>query len=105
MTRASFFAPLLLLSLVMLGCGGPNLREPHEAQLLDNKVLQQRVEAALHRAGSDFQNVHVKTDSGTVTLTGTTPTADARAKAEQISSNVFGVKETDNQITLRTDAQ
>ena len=101
MTRAAALTATALLSRIMLGCGEPNPREPHNAPLLDNKVLQQRVEAALHSAGPDFQNVHVKTDSGTVILTGPVPSADARAKAEEISRSVYGAKKLDNQLSLK----
>jgi osmotically-inducible protein OsmY len=91
---------LSILPLIVVGCGGPNMRQVHEAPLLDNKVLQQRVEAALGRAGSDFKNVHVTVDGGDVTLGGNVPSADARARAEEISRGVYGVKKTDNEIEL-----
>lgn len=99
MIRLAAVIGLVLSLLIVPGCG-TNMRKVHEAPLIDNKVLQQRVEAALHRAGPNFANVHVQTDSGTVLLTGTVPSADARAQADHVSRGVYGVKETNNELTL-----
>src|SRR6185437_10484221 len=92
-------AGILLAQLVVSGCG-ENPDRTHNADLLDNKVLQRRVEAALRRGGADFQFIHVQADSGTVALTGKVKTAEARSRAEQISHGVYGVKEVSNEVVI-----
>jgi osmotically-inducible protein OsmY len=102
MIRARPCIGVALPLLIAFGCGGANLRKSHEGALLDNKVLQQRVEAALRREGKDFQKVHVAADGGTVTLSGSVASTQARGRAEAISRGVYGVEKTENEINLQT---
>ena len=89
-----------VLGLAGLGCGGANMNQVHEPHLLDDKVLQQRVQAALSSAGPGFQNVLVHADRGSVVLGGTVGSARAREQAEDISRGVYGVKQVQDKIEV-----
>ncbi|HWB52792.1 MAG TPA: BON domain-containing protein [Tepidisphaeraceae bacterium] len=101
MSHRGAIVAIALLPLILLGCNHTSLHKVHEAPLLNNKVLQQRVEAALRRAGSDFASVHVNANGGAVLLSGTVRSASVRAQAEKISRGVYGVDKIDNQLTLK----
>ncbi|HET6250344.1 MAG TPA: BON domain-containing protein [Tepidisphaeraceae bacterium] len=103
MNRAAC-AAALYFALTALGCGGgADLNKTHDPDLLDDKVLQQRVEAALHRAGDEFQNVHVHADAdhGKVYLSGSVHSGHERERAESISQSVYGVKEIEDAVHVK----
>ncbi|NGZ08546.1 MAG: BON domain-containing protein [Nitrospira sp. LK70] len=53
----------------------------------------------------DFARVDVATERGTVILSGTVPTSDQKARAEQLARQVRGVKQVTNQLQVRTRQQ
>jgi osmotically-inducible protein OsmY len=103
-SRPSSITLLLLLTILLPACG-KNPHRTHEGELLDDKVLEQRVEAALHRQGRDFQNIHAQAIDGKVTLTGEVPSLDARSYAEQITQSVYGVKTVNDETQISSKAQ
>lgn len=94
---------VIALPLLALGCVQANLHTVHDASLLNNDVLQRRVEAALRRAGPMFKDIQVKANDGTVLLIGKVGSPNARARAEKICRGVYGVQKTINKLTLQRD--
>jgi hyperosmotically inducible periplasmic protein len=75
-------------------------------QYIDDKVVQQRVKAALGDSEVyKFPDVKVETYQGTVQLTGFVDSTEQKQKAEQITRNIRGVASVKNDIMLKTDAQ
>lgn len=96
-------AMLLLAALCSAGCGSSPWHT-HEGQLLDDDVLQQRVQAALHRGGKQLNSVHAQVTDGSVLLTGRVASDDLRARSEAISRGVHGIKKVDDQIQTILEA-
>jgi osmotically-inducible protein OsmY len=90
----------LLISLLVQGCDQPNRNKVHEGQLLNDRVLQQRVESALHRKGREFDHVHVHVTDGTVMLEGTAASPDIRSRAENVAQGIYGVDSLDDEIQV-----
>lgn len=74
----------LSLALGLSGCA-VNRSRTYRGGLLDDKVTTQRVQAALKRAGPDFNNIEVQTTKGTVILSGTVNSAETKSHAEAIA--------------------
>lgn len=89
-----------LAALVLTACGSDPSRT-HRGDLLDDKVTTQRVQSELTRAGRDFQNVHVSTTNGVVTLSGSVNSPQARLRAEQLVHNVHRVTDIDDELQVR----
>ncbi|MGN6367295.1 MAG: BON domain-containing protein [Phycisphaerae bacterium] len=92
-------APVLCVVMSLCGClhSAP---QSHEPNLLDNDVLQQRVQSALQRGGSDFRDVRARAQNGTISLTGNVGSGATRARAEKIARAVYGVKNVESQIQV-----
>lgn len=60
----------------------------HEGPLIDNKVIAQRVQAALQQEGAEFQHVTVDATKEEVVMTGTVPSEKARERAAEIARGV-----------------
>ena len=84
-------------------------RDSHKrtaGRYLDDKVLVQKVKGALDDSEVyKFPDVKVNTYEGTVQLTGFVDTEEQKRKAEEITRNVRGVYNVQNQITLKGDAE
>jgi len=76
-----------LLAALLSACGVDRART-HHGQLLDDKVTNQRVYAALTNAGTDFKDVQVQTTNGVVVLNGTVESPEIRGQAERIVRSV-----------------
>lgn len=99
--RWGMIAVLLLAGLSVPGCEeGPHLNKTHEGELLDNHVLQQRVDGALRRGGADYQNVQAHATNGTIVLTGSVSSPAARSRAEGIARGVYGVKDVRDEVRV-----
>ncbi|HVX85807.1 MAG TPA: BON domain-containing protein [Phycisphaerae bacterium] len=90
---------ILLAALALGGCAAPT-HKTLDPGLLDNDVLQQRVNAALQRGGADFSGVHAQASEGTVDLTGVVAFPAARAWAENTARKVYGVKAVKNDVQV-----
>ena len=97
---------ILLLSLTMgccllglIGCAS-NPNHTHRADLLDDKVTAQRVEAAFKDAGADFKNVTVKVNGGEVTLQGTVASPEIRSRAEELVQGTDRVTNVKNELQI-----
>ncbi|MDF0667861.1 MAG: BON domain-containing protein [Nitrospira sp.] len=53
----------------------------------------------------DFARVDVETERGTVILSGTVPTSEQKARAEQLARQVRGVKQVTNKLQVQTRQQ
>lgn len=84
MKQFTFLIFVCLLALQFAGCNSANPNRTYRGNLIDDKVTSQRVQAALNRAGPDFNQIQVSTDKGVVTLTGSVKNEQERARAEQI---------------------
>jgi hypothetical protein len=49
-------------------------------------------------------DVEVSTTAGTVTLTGTVPSAEAKRRAETIARDTAGVKQVQSELSIRPDS-
>jgi hypothetical protein len=93
-----------LLALAVGGCAAP-VRQTHDPHLLDNHVLQQRVEAALRRAGADFKEVRAQAAGGTVELTGQVASEAARGRADEVARGVYGVNAVRDDLQVAGDGR
>ena len=57
----------------------------HDPDLLDDKVITQRVLSALNNSGAEFRAIKVETVKGVVFLSGTVPSPEIRQRAEEIA--------------------
>jgi hyperosmotically inducible periplasmic protein len=80
-----------LAVLAALGAGCKSDPDRTRATLLDDKVIAERVAAALRVGGPHLKSIKVQTDHGVVTLTGTVPSLQERARAESLAKNVDNV--------------
>jgi hyperosmotically inducible protein len=99
----------LLLCLGMLagsvatftGCAGDQ-NDRSTGQYIDDKSLAVRVHTALSdNPEYKFTDVNVNIFRGTVQLSGFVNTSDQKSKAEDIVKGVQGVKDVENQITVK----
>ena len=69
-----------------------------------DSVITQQVETQLaeDRSG-DLDGIVVATEGGTVTLTGTVPKAERKARAAELARQVKGVKRVKNDLEIRPD--
>jgi len=74
---------------------------PADAALEANKLLAGRVKQALEQDENALAaGIDVTADAGAVTLWGTTPSADERARVGRVALEVEGVKSLDNRIAI-----
>jgi osmotically-inducible protein OsmY len=97
MKRITIMFTGFCLCAALAGCGS-NPAKTQRPDLLDDKVTAGRVEAALHRAGPDFDHVAVQANGGRVTLSGRVRTVQDKTRAEEIARSVKRVRELQNEI-------
>jgi hyperosmotically inducible protein len=87
-----------LAALCLLGAGARAEEDPSDAAI-STKV---KAELAAHESVSGVRT-HVETNKGVVTLVGNARTTAEKELAERYASDVDGVREVDNQITVAGD--
>jgi len=101
----------VVTALGFVGCASDNdaTQNSHKrstGQYIDDKMLVQRVKAALGDSPVyKFPDVKVNTFNGTVQLTGFVESEEQKAKAEEIARNVRDVAGVQNQILLKGDTE
>lgn len=99
MNRILAFLACWLALVVGPGCQS-NPDRTHDAGLLDDKVIVDRVADALSRNGAPLRAVRVESNHGVVTLRGTVQTWQQRQKAESLASHVDNVTRVENEIEV-----
>jgi hyperosmotically inducible protein len=91
------------MSAGLLGSGcADNRYEPNPGVRLDDTLTSQQVkEAFLADRQYKFEDVKVTTFQGTVQLSGFAATGDEKARAEKIARDVPGVKNVENNISVK----
>ena len=85
----------------LTGCAGDRY-ERSTGEYIDDKGLTMRVKSALHDSPEyKFSDVDVVSFKGTVQLSGFVNSSDQKRKATQIAQNVQGVKDVENNITVK----
>lgn len=102
MPRCHTLRYLLLFLCLTAGCLLPVGTIPPDAP--KDSVITQHVETQLaeDRSG-DLDGIVVATEGGTVTLTGTVPKAERKARAAELARQVKGVKRVKNDLEIRPD--
>jgi hyperosmotically inducible protein len=73
-------------------------------QYMDDKTLQRQVHDALRdNAEYKFDNVNVDVYRGTVQLSGFVQTGDQKSQAKEITKNIQGVTDVENNITVQSN--
>jgi osmotically-inducible protein OsmY len=96
-------AGVMPLSLAVLGsgCAGDRYHES-TGEDIDDSATTGRVKKALHDDTQfKFDDVHVTTFKGVVQLSGFADSRDARNRAGEIAKMVEGVKDLENNITVK----
>jgi osmotically-inducible protein OsmY len=94
---------LLPLSLAVFsaGCAGDRYHES-TGEDIDDTAITARVKKALHEDSQyKFDDVKVSTFKGTTQLSGFADSRDAKNRAGEIAKNVEGVKNLENNITVK----
>jgi hyperosmotically inducible protein len=111
-TKAKIIIMALCLGLLvvatigaLVGCAG-NANDRSTGQYIDDKTLQHQVRDALNdNAEYKFDNVNVDVYRGTVQLSGFVQTSDQKSEAKDITKNVAGVSDVENNITVQSNNQ
>ena len=83
------------------GCAG-NQTDRSTGQYIDDKSLTMRVHHALaDNPDYKFNDVNVTVFRGTVQLSGFVNNSDQKARADDIAKNVQGVKDVENNISIK----
>jgi osmotically-inducible protein OsmY len=91
-------APLLTL---VTGCAGDRYHES-TGESIDDHTITMRVKDALSNDSQyKFEGVNVDTFKGTVQLSGFVDTSDQKDRAATLAKGVQGVKDVDNNITVK----
>lgn len=89
------------VSLLTSGCAGDRYHES-TGEGIDDTATTARVKKALHSdAQYKFNDVKVTTFKGTVQLSGFADSRDAKSRAAEIAKTVEGVKDLQNNITVK----
>ncbi len=97
------FTSLMPLSVGLLstGCAGDRYHES-TGESIDDTSTTARVKNALHADSQyKFDDVKVTTFKGTVQLSGFANSHDAKSRAAELAKNVDGVKDLQNNITVK----
>jgi hyperosmotically inducible periplasmic protein len=87
--------------IALSGCAG-NRYEQSTGEHIDDRATSNRVKKALNEDPQyKFSQVEVKTFKGTVQLSGFVNTKDQKARAGDIAKRVAGVKDIENNITVK----
>lgn len=90
------------MSVVLTGCLLPAHSTPPDSP--KDAVISTHVEARLAEEGQGgLTGIIVTTENGTVTLTGTVPKAERKARAAELARQVKGVKRVKNDLEIRAD--
>src|SRR5262245_20529897 len=85
----------------LTGCAGDRYQRS-TGEYIDDKSLNVRVKNALHDAPEyKYGDVEVASFKGNVQLSGFVNSSDQKRKATQIAQNVQGVKDVENNITVK----
>jgi len=85
----------------LLGCAG-NSYKRSTGEYIDDKAINSRVRSALSdNAEYKFKDVNVTTFRGTVQLSGFVVSSDQKRKAGEIADHVQGVKNVENNVTVK----
>ena len=91
----------LVAATALTGCAGSRY-DRSTGEYIDDKGTNMRVKSALSdNPEYKFDDVNVATFRGTVQLSGFVNTSDQKRKAGQIAQNVAGVKDVENNITVK----
>ena len=91
----------MFASMLATGCAD-NRYEPSPGVKLDDTLTSQQVrEAFLADRQYKFEDVKVTTFQGTVQLSGFAATGDEKARAQQIAKDLPGVKNVENNISVK----
>jgi hyperosmotically inducible protein len=98
----------LVLSLSVLpivgalsGCAGDRYHQS-TGEAIDDKGISMRVSSALSGDSQyKYEGVQVKTFKGTVQLSGFVDTQAQKSRAAELAKNVEGVRDLDNNITVK----
>jgi osmotically-inducible protein OsmY len=91
----------MAVALVTTGCAG-NRYERSTGEYIDDKSLTSRVKSALgDNEEYRFGDVNVTTFRGTVQLSGFVNTADQKRRAGEVAEDVQGVRNVENNITVK----
>ena len=101
MRRSSWVLGLLLTSCLSGGCLLPV--DTGQSDVPKDSVISANVEAQLAE-DPGLSGILVATEGGTVTLTGTVPRAERKARAAELARQVKGVKRVKNDLEIRADA-
>ncbi|MCA1795408.1 MAG: BON domain-containing protein [Desulfobacteraceae bacterium] len=104
MNKLRFFRQLvivLFLTALMAGCAGTRTRES-TGEYVDNSVITAKVKAAiLEDPMLKMFQINVETFKGEVQLSGFVDSAEAAARAVQITRNVKGVTSVKNSMVVK----
>jgi len=96
-----FIRALTLVTVLALAAAAPASAARTIGQIIDDATITAEIKAKLTADKlSNLTKIDVKSESGVVTLAGTVDSADRRARAAQIASNVSGVKTVLNNIEV-----
>lgn len=99
--RHTYSVFLLMLSFVCQGCLLSANSPPDSPK---DSLISTNVEARLSEDGQGgLIGIIVTTENGTVTLTGTVPKAERKARAAELARQVKGVKRVKNDLEIRAD--
>jgi len=84
----------------LTGCLGDRYHES-TGQYVDDSTLTAHVKSALGRDEYKFPDVKVTTFKGVVQLSGFVDNKDQKAHAYSVAKNVDGVRDVDNNITVK----
>jgi osmotically-inducible protein OsmY len=85
----------------LCGCAGSRY-ERSTGEYIDDKSLTSRVKGALaDHPQYKYEDVHVETFRGVVQLSGFVNSTDQKRQAKDIAAKVQGVKEVENNITVK----
>jgi len=91
----------LTVGLLASGCAGDRYHES-TGEGIDDTATTGRVKKALHADTQyKYEDVKVTTFKGTVQLSGFVDSRDAKGRAGDIAKSVEGVKELENNITVK----
>src|SRR5690242_6603698 len=94
------FALVTLLICIISGC--ETIREKTSGPEFENAKLTAIIKADLAKEDTaSVQAISVKVDNGVATLKGTVNSAEKKAKAEEITSKVSGVKSVVNNLEVK----
>ncbi len=86
---------------LVTGCAGDRYHQS-TGEAIDDQGISMRVRSALSSDGEyKYDGVQVKTFKGTVQLSGFVDTSAQKSRAEDIAKKVDGVKDLENNVTVK----